>query len=90
MKLENCVIITKGACLTYIPFGTALSAGLPEMGVTQLLGVPVKIWQLFFAATVSGASGLLAFLSQSFGSYLAARSVAGNGTTTFTQPPATP
>ncbi len=79
MKLETVVILLKGACLTYIPFGSAIAAGLPELGVTSVFGVPVKFLTLLMAATVAGAGGLLAFTSQSFGTYMKARQN-GNGT----------
>jgi len=73
MKLENCVIVTKGACLCYIPLATALAAGLPELGVTVLFGLPIKFWVLAVSATVAGASGLLGFISTSFSQYMAGR-----------------
>lgn len=73
MKLETAVIITKGFCLTYIPLGTALSAGLPETGMLTIWGLPMKFWTLLIASTVAAAGGLLAFLSQSFGTYMSNR-----------------
>lgn len=73
MKLETLVILTKGACLTIIPTFTALGAGLGELGLTSLFGLPIKFWSLMFAALVAGAGGMLAFLSTSFSQYLTTR-----------------
>lgn len=78
MNLKTAIIITKGACLTYIPLGTAIVAGLPETGVTTLFGMPIKFWMLLTSASVAGAGGLLAFISTSFGDFLQTRT---NGTT---------
>jgi hypothetical protein len=86
MKLETLIIVTKGACLTWIPFGTAISAGLPELGVEALWGVPIKVLTLAFAASVAGAGGLLAFLSQSFGNFMNDRKIGNGNTEIITKP----
>ena len=75
---ETAVIFTKGLCLLTIPAFTALSAGLPEIGMPTLFGVPVKVWVLASQAIVAGAGGLLAFISTSFGNYLVTRSGGGD------------
>lgn len=77
MKLETVVILTKGLCMAYIPFGTGLTAGLPELGIPAVFGIPVKVLTMIFASTVAGAGGLLAFLSNSFGSYMTDRKNGG-------------
>ena len=89
MKLETLTIITKGACLTWIPFGTAISAGVSELGVETMFGVPVKVLTLAFSASVAGAGGLLAFLSNSYGNYMKDRKENGN-TAFITKPPTPP
>jgi|ERR1035437_1685625 hypothetical protein len=75
MKLENFVVVTKGLCLMVIPTFTAIGAGLPEIGIPIILGLPLKFWTLLCAAIVAGAGGLLGFISTSFGSFLLTRPV---------------
>lgn len=79
--METIVIVLKGICLTYIPFGTSIAAGLGELEVEEILGLPISAVKLFFAATVAGAGGLLAFLSRSFANYAVEAKQASNGKT---------
>lgn len=72
-KLDTIVIVVKVACLTYIPGGSALVAGLGEVGVTTLFGMPVKFWQLVIAASVASAGGLAAAMSSSFHTFIEAQ-----------------
>ena len=78
MKLETAVIIAKGACLMVIPTFTAIGAGLPEIGIAVIFGLPLKFYTLLCAAIVAGAGGLLGFISTSFGSFLLTRPESGS------------
>ena len=74
MKLETVIIITKGFCLATIPMVSTFGGGLSMLnGVTSIAGIPIQVLQLLCAAYTAGAGGLLAFLSQSFGDFLAGR-----------------
>lgn len=86
MNLSTIILVTKGICLAWIPTGTAIAAGLPETGVNTLFGMPIKFWCLLMSASVAGAGGLLAFISTSFGTFLASL----NGVDRGAKPPDAP
>lgn len=77
MKLETAVIISKATCLTTIPMVSALGAGASQLNTPTVLGIPKEVLVLICTAYTAGAGGLLAFLSQSFGTFMSNRN--GNG-----------
>lgn len=68
MKLEDSVLLTKGVCLVMIPILAALADDVDPT---------LKVWGFtargVMLAGAAGFSGLLGFLSTSFGSYLLKR-----------------
>lgn len=73
MKLETAVIITKGACLTYLPTATAFVAGLEKWSSPTIFGVSKEVVVIIVSASAAGVSGLLAFISTSFSNYMGNR-----------------
>jgi len=79
MKIETAAIITKGACFMTIGVFSPLASGLSQW--IEGGSIPTLNWIVIGAACcVSGATQMLAFLSQSFGTYKAEMSKTnGNG-----------
>lgn len=71
MKLETAIIILKGLCYTLIGAFTPWSAALAQWANADGEWPAKIIWigVILPASIVGGASGLLAFLTTSYGTY---------------------
>lgn len=73
MNIETAALITKGWCLMTGAMAAATASGLVATDVTILAGVSIKLWAVLLGAYGVGCNALVAFLSQSFGNWKAAR-----------------
>lgn len=80
MKLEDVVVVTKGACLTADGFLGPIVVGLAQWANTGEWPSNI-VWVIILAMAFKGAANsLLGFLSQSFGNWKAQRTVDAGGT----------
>jgi hypothetical protein len=65
MNIQTLVVLTKGWCMCTMPTIAAVGAGLPELNLPTIFGVPIRAWVL--ACSIYGvfAGAVLAWLSSS-------------------------
>lgn len=65
MNIQTLVVLTKGWCMCTMPVAAALAAGLPELDMPILFGVPIRVWSM--ACNLYGvfSGAVLAWLSSS-------------------------
>ena len=68
MKLETCIVITKGLCFTVIGFCAPLAAGLTQYGTDEWPN-NLALAVILIAAVSGAATQLLSYLSNSYGEY---------------------
>jgi len=91
MKLETVILVTKGCCYVFIGAFTPWSSSLAQWANSGTW--PEKIvWVgvILPASFIGGASGLLAFLSGSYGNYMASRKGNGDTQNLGNKPPSPP
>lgn len=85
MKLETAAIITKGLCFMVIGGATPLTTNLAQWANSGEWPARINWVVIIGGCIVGAATQLLAFLSQSYGQYLAGRTN-GNGNTPQIKP----
>jgi hypothetical protein len=69
MNINTAALITKGWCIITGGMAAAIAAGITQIDVTEFHGVSTKIFALFLGSYSVGCNLLVAFLSQSFGTW---------------------